>query len=52
MSMKIEDPHHAVFFLERNRLCIFPSPIEISQSPFAWKYYEWCLRDLVSGWVG
>ena len=29
MSIKIEDPHHAVFFLERNHLCIFPSPIEI-----------------------
>jgi len=27
-------------FLERNRLCIFPSPIEIPQSPFAWKCYQ------------
>jgi len=34
------DPHHAVSLLEKNRLCIFPSPIEIQQSPFAWKYYE------------
>jgi len=41
MSIKkrYADPHHAVSFITRNRLCIFPSPIEIAKSPFAWKYY-------------
>jgi len=31
--------HRSVAFLERNRLCIFPGPTEIPQSPFAWKCY-------------
>jgi len=29
----------SVSFQERNRLCIFPGPIQIPHSPFAWKYY-------------
>jgi len=41
MSIKIEirGPSRRCLFLERNRVCIFVSPIEIPQSPFAWKYY-------------
>jgi len=44
MSIKIEirgsEPHHAVSFLRRNRIYIFPGPTEIPQSSFAWKYYQ------------
>jgi len=45
MSIRIEirGPSHAVSCLERNRLCVFPGPPNIPQSPFGRKYYllEW-----------